>query len=143
MTSLSKFLRLPADEKRVVLFCVLALPVASLVSPLAGTYWARRSVAEPATSGEAPPWRVIERITHLVEAVAGRLWWRPSCLVRSVVLRYLLRARGIDTRLRIAVRLEGRQLHAHCWLECAGTPVHDAPRTGEAYRTFPGPASRR
>ena len=142
MTSLSKFLRLSSDEKRVVLLCILALPAASLASPLLGRYWARRSIGQAARTDRAPSWRVIERITHLVEGVAGRLWWRPSCLARSIVLRYLLRARGIDTRLRVAVRLQAGELHAHCWLECDGKPVHDAPPPEEAYRTFPDPAPR-
>jgi len=37
----------------------------------------------------------------------------------------LLRRRGIDSQLRIGVRLTGGALEGHAWVEYAGVPVND------------------
>jgi hypothetical protein len=46
-----------------------------------------------------------------------------TCLRRSLVLKWLLSRRGIQTELRIGVRREAENLDAHAWLEYRDTPI--------------------
>lgn len=63
------------------------------------------------------------RLARLVE-VAARFHLRPmTCLLRSLVLRALLRQHGIEADLLIGVRRDNGVLQAHAWIEDAGHPV--------------------
>ena len=49
-----------------------------------------------------------------------------GCLPRSIALQRLLADRGVTARLRVGVRKEGAELHAHAWVESAGRVVGEA-----------------
>lgn len=53
------------------------------------------------------------RLRHLTDAVLRRRPFRASCLVRALVLRELLRRRGIPTQLVISVTTTDGRLRAH------------------------------
>ena len=61
-----------------------------------------------------------------VIAVAARFGpYRANCLVRSLMLRFLLRCRGLECQLRIGSRrLEGR-FEAHAWIVLNGQVIND------------------
>ena len=83
--------------------------------------------ARPLTAGGAsePSWAQVRDWGRLVNAAAARPPYPRACLARSLVLLWLLRARGVEASLRIGVRFIDRQLDAHAWVEWAGRPVND------------------
>ena len=55
--------------------------------------------------------------------------FRPSCLVRALAVRALLRSHDIHgSELRLGVRLEDGSLLAHAWVELHGSVIGDSPR---------------
>lgn len=88
------------------------------------------SLATPATQvGEADPTRFPEarRLALAVVRAARFGVFRPQCLVRSVALSKLLRARSIDGAVvRIGVRRAGGEFLAHAWVELGGETLGDA-----------------
>lgn len=78
---------------------------------------------EPVTALDAGATRELWRCRRAV-ARWRRLWPHPiRCLQSSLVLQRMLRRRGIDTALRVGVRMEGADLHSHAWLEAGGHPI--------------------
>lgn len=66
--------------------------------------------------------------------MAGRhLFFKPTCLERSLALWWMLRRRGIETELRIGARKDRGNLEAHAWLELNGAVLND---DGGEYRDF-------
>lgn len=65
-------------------------------------------------------------IARMEEAAARHVFFRPNCLEQSLVLWWLLRARGIFAGLRIGARKDAGQFEAHAWVEIAGTTLNVA-----------------
>ena len=80
----------------------------------------------------ARAWAAAARLWRLTAAVARRLPWRPTCLAQALAVGWMLRRRGIATRLRFGVRVADGALAAHAWLECAGRVV-GPPRVAETF----------
>lgn len=139
MTALRRFLHLPADEKRAVLFCLAAIPCFTIFARTRAPAMVRESMA----THELPPMRLhlaaAQRLAHLCEGAAAALWWRPSCLVRSLVLRSLLRQRGAEAVLKIGVRVLDARMDAHCWIEYGGKVLNDSEPAVRGYQTLPHP----
>ena len=134
---LAKFLALSTEEKRVFLSAVLLLPLIWLGLRLFGLarlqawidrvpFAARRqlSVAE------------LSDIGALVNSAARYAPGPVTCLTRSLLLRWLLRRRGIASVLRIGVQLVEGRLDAHAWVEYQGVPINDAPDVGQRFAAF-------
>lgn len=77
----------------------------------------------------------------LINAAANNGPGTSTCLSRSLLLCWLLRRRGVDTDLRIGVRIEGDQLKAHAWVEYQGVPINDAVDIGARFAAFDQPLS--
>ena len=80
-----------------------------------------RSVA-PQPDPAADPVADGRRLGRIVARTLGALPADGRCLSQSLVLTRLLAARGIDSRLVIAVR-PGEQFAAHAWVEHDGIPL--------------------
>jgi Transglutaminase-like superfamily len=78
----------------------------------------------------------IDNVRLRVEEAAGALPLSVSCLPRSMTLWSLLRRRGIDTEIRIGVRLDDDGLAAHAWVERHGAPINDSADVVERYPPF-------
>lgn len=67
-------------------------------------------------------------IARIVNGLSRRLPGHYSCLVRSLVLEYLLSEKGIHSNLRIGVRNDDAvsTFGAHAWLECHGEVINDS-----------------
>lgn len=76
---------------------------------------------------------------RMVKAAAARLPVPSACLSRSMVLRTLLRAQGVESELRIGVRRGLRDLQAHAWVEHDGRPLNDAEDVARRFPTLPLP----
>jgi len=80
------------------------------------------------------------RIAKMVDLAAARGPWRASCLVRSLVLARLLRARGIPCELVVGSRLDGvaaERFSAHAWVRCGDATLNDDLANTRLYQPFP------
>jgi len=78
----------------------------------------------------------IQALGELVNIAARHTLGPRSCLTRSLLLGWLLRRRGVESQLRIGVRLTAGVLDAHAWVECDGVPVNDQPDVAERFASF-------
>ncbi|MEW6320214.1 MAG: lasso peptide biosynthesis B2 protein [Acidobacteriota bacterium] len=68
------------------------------------------------------------RVVSLVDGIARRLPWRPTCFERALVSAWLLVRRGRRGRIVVGVVPPGaaRRLKGHAWLEGEGLPCPSA-----------------
>jgi transglutaminase superfamily protein len=98
---------------------------------------ARRASPRPAPSAEE-----IARIAALVGVAARRSPAPVTCLSRSIALAWILRRHGVDSELRIGVRMTNGAFDAHAWLERDGVAIGDAPQSGPPFLPFREPIAR-
>ena len=124
---IAKLCALSRAERKLLLLAALLLPVFWIALRALGLRrlhaWIDRLPAIRHTQSlEVEP----GAIGTLVNA-AGRYSPGPStCLTRSLLLRWLLRGRGVCSELRIGVRLQQGEFQAHAWVEHQGRPINDA-----------------
>jgi hypothetical protein len=71
--------------------------------------------------------RQAERLAHLA-AIAGRRGIvQARCLSQAMLVRALLRRRGLDAVLQVGVRKDRGQFDAHAWVELEGHTLAQAP----------------
>lgn len=95
--------------------------------------WVRRTRA---VTHDARTLRDIKALGDLVNIAARHTPFPVTCLTRSLLLQWLLRRRGVDSQLRIGVRLTQGALDAHAWVECDGVPVNDKPDVASQFAPF-------
>ena len=141
---LSKFLALTAAEKRLFLKTAMLSPLFWLGLRVFGLArlqsWIDHSPRAKKTSYSVAE---LQGIGTLVNSAARYAPGPVTCLTRSLLLRWLLRRRGIASDLRIGVQLVQGQLDAHAWVEVAGVPINDAPDVGQRFAAFNEPLSPR
>ena len=111
--------------------CLAVAALALRVARPAVLRQAQDDALRPAQDGATLAWGEAARLWRLAAAVARRLPRRPTCLAQALAVGWMLRRRGIATRLRFGVRVADGAFAAHAWLECAGRvvgPAH-APQT--------------
>jgi hypothetical protein len=82
-------------------------------------------------------------IGALVNVAGNHVPFPSTCLTRSLVLNWLLRCRGVDSELRIGVRLNEGTFEAHAWVEHEGQPLNDAQDIAARFAAFNEPLSDR
>jgi hypothetical protein len=90
-------------------------------------------------AAEAPTEALHQRArftARMVQAAAGTLACRASCLRRSLILWWLLRRQGIESTLRVGVRQGPTGLAAHAWVECLGQVLNDDADVGQRFAGF-------
>ena len=141
---LSKFLALTAAEKRLFLKTAMLSPLFWLGLRVFGLArlqaWIEHSPRAKKTSYSVTE---LQGIGTLVNSAAHYAPGPVTCLTRSLLLRWLLRRRGIASDLRIGVQLVQGRLDAHAWVEVAGVPINDAPDVGQRFAAFNEPLSPR
>lgn len=65
------------------------------------------------------------RIVKLQAAVVRNLFFKTSCLERSLVLWQLLRRNGFPAELKIGARKETGRFEAHAWVELDGQALNN------------------
>jgi hypothetical protein len=89
--------------------------------------------------GETPPGALsdmVEKTCRMVSAAAHYGMLRPTCLVESLALWYLLQGQGIPAQLRIGVRKSVKKLEAHAWVEYEGTALNQKEQAHRHYAAF-------
>jgi len=141
---LSKFLALTAAEKGLFLKTAMLSPLFWLGLRVFGLArlqsWIDHSPLAKKTSYSVTK---LQGIGTLVNSAAHYAPGPVTCLTRSLLLRWLLRRRGIASDLRIGVQLVQGRLDAHAWVEVAGVPINDAPDVGQRFAAFNEPLSPR
>jgi hypothetical protein len=79
---------------------------------------------------------ILQKTCRMVKAAARHGIVRPSCLVESLALWYLLQRQGILARLRIGVRKLPEKFEAHAWVEYEGVALDQAEDVHEHYAAF-------
>ena len=138
MTSkLAKFLVLTGAEKRLFLSALMLLPLFWLGLRVFGLArlqaWIEHSPRAKKTSYSVTE---LQGIGTLVNSAAHYAPGPVTCLTRSLLLRWLLRRRGIESGLRIGVQLVQGQLDAHAWVEYQGVPINDAADVAQRFAAF-------
>ena len=77
----------------------------------------------------------IAQITPLVELASG-LTPRNRCLLRSIMMVWMLRARGEEAELRLGVRKRAGAFEAHAWTTSGGEVLADRPDAVAEFRTL-------
>jgi len=141
---LQQFLALTAPERRTFLAAMALLPLFWIGLRTIGlqrlqTRLQHKPLPQPArlTADELP------RLGKLVNSAAHHALGPANCLTRSLYLWWLLRRRGIDSQLRIGVRLNEGALDAHAWVEHTGIPINDRPDVSTDFAAFAEPVSRK
>lgn len=78
----------------------------------------------------------IKALGETVNIAARHTPFPATCLTRSLLLGWLLQRCGVQSDLRIGVRLIQGTLDAHAWVECAGLPVNDRPDIARDFAPF-------
>jgi hypothetical protein len=133
----AKFRALTGAERRVLLAALLWLPLFWLGLQMLGLQrfqrWLQR---KPLGTTNRLPLEEIRRLGTLVNIAARYAPGPVTCLTRSLLLCWLLRRKGLESKLRIGVRLTDVGLDAHAWVEYAGAPVNDRPDVDAVYAPF-------
>ncbi len=79
----------------------------------------------------------IARAVRMVNIAAQYPTRFSNCLSQSLVLWFLLRRRGIESALRLGVKLHQGKLQAHAWIEYGNEVINDAPEVRQTYAMFP------
>ena len=95
--------------------------------------WLRKTPTQVVTTVTLP---VIQALGEIVNIAARHTPFPATCLTRSLLLGWLLRRRGIQSDLRIGVRLTNGALDAHAWVECGGIPVNDKSDVASDFASF-------
>ena len=134
---LSKFIALPGAAKRELLAAAALLPLFRAGLRLFGFARLRAWIARsPAAAKAPPPIGELSALGALVNTAAHHTLGPANCLTRSLYLWWRLRRSGIDSELRIGVRLVQGKLDAHAWVECQGLPINDAKDVAQHFAAF-------
>jgi hypothetical protein len=139
---LAKFLALSGAEKWGFLSAVTLLPLFWLGLHIFGftrfQAWLERA---PLGEQQSLPVAGLSDIGTLVNRAARCVPGPVTCLTRSLLLRWLLRRRGIVSELRIGVQLAQGKLDAHAWVEYEGIPINDVQDVAQRFAVFNEPLS--
>jgi len=116
---------LGATNRRLLAEALPALAFASLAVKLAPF---RRVAAWASRSGRggdgAADQAFLRKARWSVEAWSRRVPWRTVCFQKGLALHFMLRRRGIASRLHYGVRPDREEgLKAHVWVTVDGRPV--------------------
>jgi len=120
VNALSRFGRLPSEQKLLLLEAAKTLGLASLInSVLPFRNAIRFGAIEISTKSDTD----IGECVWAVEAASLRLPLRTKCIEKGIALQRMLRRRGVDARLRYGARIAGNEVEAHVWVTVGVFPV--------------------
>lgn len=77
--------------------------------------------------------RNLERLCALADLAARASYGTGRCLGRSLLILWLLKARGRPAELVVGVNRENSVFNAHAWIETEGRVIGDRPDTPEQF----------
>lgn len=132
-----KFGVLSRAEQRTLLSAAVWLPIFWLGLRLLGLQrFHARLQRRPVGCGKQMNLGELRVMGELVNIAANHSLGPRSCLTRSLLLGWLLRRHGMESQLRIGVRLTKGVLDAHAWVECNGIPINDQVDISTQFTSF-------
>ena len=118
-------------ERSMAVAATIVVPIAVRVLPFRVTLalcdlWPRTPGAS------AAPAVLARRVDRWL--ARGRAFWRPTCLIRSMVLYTMLRQHGHAPRLQLGACGLARRFRAHAWVSLGDTPVAEFDQALHGYR---------
>jgi Transglutaminase-like superfamily len=136
-SNLARFRACTSAEKSTLLISAAWLPLFWLGLHLLGLARLQTLVQRPRTNTTTVVnLSSVFALGELVNTAARHTPFPTTCLTRSLLLDWLLRRRGIPSRLRIGVRSTGGSFGAHAWVECNGIPVNDRSDVVSRFEPF-------
>ena len=142
LSNLAAFVRLPRRTRADALEAALLLLVARLLVDLVRMPSWRRWVDIEAGAEPPPVERRTDgpaRVGRIVRKVAPRLPFSTRCLARAMAAHWMLRRRGVASRISLGVRRaapSGGALEYHAWLATADGVAVIGAADAETYRRF-------
>lgn len=103
---------------------VAALLMASLAIEVLPFRWLTRTIASPRRAGPAlESGRTVAGVTKAVERAARRLPLRIVCLHKGLATHWMLRRRGIASRIHYGISPANALLKAHVWVDVDGAII--------------------
>jgi hypothetical protein len=126
--AMRRFLRLPTQDRRLLVAAVLLLGTIRLavrLLPFQTLYHLLTRIARaPATAQRAYPPPPAASVTWAVTVASRFLPGSTTCLAQALATQLLLRRRGHSACLRLGVARSGTgMLQAHAWVESDGKVV--------------------
>lgn len=116
--------RLSARDWSLVAEAGLALTVASLAIAIVPFRRIARSLSRSPLGDRPGADAAALRVRWAIEACAWRLPWKTVCFQKGLALHWMLRRRGVDSRLHYGVAQNaGLGLRAHVWVSLSGETV--------------------
>ena len=143
IANLNKVRELSWRERGLLVESVVLLPLIHVALMLLGFARLQRFMEwlKPlkADRGSIPSTGVLpyaRQLARIVAIAAGHGLYRATCLRRSMLLWWFLRRDGIQSHICFGVRMTGRVLSAHAWLEWDGIVLNDASDISEHFKTL-------
>jgi hypothetical protein len=137
-----RFKALDPEARKLFARAVILLPQVSLSLHVRGFKRTKetlhdrlKTVSPPASQSEVIAANV-EMTCRMVKAAARYGVVRPTCLVESLSLWYLLQKQSIPAALRIGVRKLSNKFEAHAWVEYAGLALDQPEEHHRHYAVF-------
>jgi hypothetical protein len=127
MNRTSKFLRLPAAEKRLLLSSLIVLAAIRVALWTLNFPRVRKiadAISHPAPGRTAADLPTPDRIAWAVATASRAVPQGANCLLRALATGVILKRYGYPSELKIGVmKSEAGRFQAHAWLESAGNIV--------------------
>lgn len=139
MKAVAAFLRRPPSQQAMAAEAAVWLGLAwALVRHVPMRYWRRHLNAGVAAGSPADAGPLPRRVAGIVRAVARRLPVEAACLPRAMAAQWMLRRRGVASRLLFGVRggPDDRRREYHAWLVGDGGAIIGGREAGR-YAAFP------
>jgi hypothetical protein len=143
ITNLNKVRELSEKDRGLLLQSLLLLPAIHAALIVLG-YARLQQLMEWLTPLQSNPHALSEReilpyareISRIVSIAAAHGVYRATCLRKSMLVWWFLRREGIQSRICFGVRMTGRLLLAHAWLEWDGIVLNDSIDISEQYKAL-------
>jgi hypothetical protein len=138
---LRRFSALERPAQILFLRAILLLPLVSLSLRWRG-FRETQTVLERFLSKANPEQNFAEAsrraalTAHMVNVADRHGLVHPSCLAKSLTLRWLLERQGIASELRIGIRKENEKFEAHAWVERDGAALNEPEEHHRHYAAF-------
>lgn len=123
---IGRLARLSRGEAALLTEAALSLAAArvvTLVLPFRRLAASMSAVRSPRSLRPGERAAMIASVAQAISRVAGHLPFRTVCLQQAIAAQYMLRRRGIETRVQFGARFADGQLQAHAWVTDAGSIV--------------------
>jgi hypothetical protein len=133
---------LDSESRRLFRQAVILLPRISFFLRARG-FGKTKEILQKKLSSMSPNYQphhnstgLVQKTCRMVKAGARYGVIRPTCLVESLALWYLLQKQGIPALLRIGVRKLAEKFEAHAWVEYQGCALNQSEEQHQHYAAF-------